>query len=213
MGNSFSSDDVPDVFDINNPREFPYLTYGMVIKRPKHMLKCYACALLGQKCKHDLVDDAHFQEFLKLVIAIKNGDRSLHILFYVAVLAVRCVQMGMIIPGSFIRLPCSTFGRDWLSWWEKNYPSQFPSCLARMLNVFFRDLEWIRGLAPRRASVVFLGLCKNRTITMGGYPLPREISLNIAGMVCRGWSHRDVSKYPSEYLFEELVKRGSHINN
>jgi hypothetical protein len=173
------------------------------------MPKCYACALLGQKCKHDLQDDAHLQEFLKLVLAIKNGDRSLHVLFHVAVLAVRCVQMGMIIPGTFVRLPCYTFGRDWLSWWEKNYPSQFPSCLARMLNLFFCDLEWIRGLAPRRASVIFLGLCKNGTITMGGYPLPREISLNIAGMVLQGWSRSEVSKG----WLEELVKRSSQMNN
>lgn len=145
MGNSFSSDDVPDVFDINNPIDFPCLCSCIVIKPINHMPKCYACALLRQKCKHDLQDDAHLQEFLKLVLAIKNGDRSLHVLFHVTVLAVRCVQMGMIIPGTFHRLPYYTFVSDWLSWWEKNYPSQFPSCLARMLNVFFRDLEWIRS--------------------------------------------------------------------
>ena len=221
MGNSFSSDVVPGVFEINDLKQFPY-PHGFRLTKKRLIVnrtieRCFACAVLKKTCSHDLIDDATYHEFLNLVCAIKHGDRSLHVLFHVTVLAVRCVQMGMIIPGSFIRLPCSTFGRDWVSWWEKNYPSQFPSCLARMLNVFFCDLEWIRGLAPRRASVIFLGLCKNRTLKMGGYPLPREISLNIAGMVLQGWSGSKKSPFSPFYLssfdyttlLEEVVRRAS----
>lgn len=213
MGASLSSD---DVLEINHLEKFPYI-HGFQLTKKRIMVageRCYACAVLKKTCCHDLIDDATYHEFLNLVLAIKNGDRSLHVLFRVTVLAVSCVQMGMIIPGTFIRLPCYTFGRDWLGWWEKNYPSQFPSCLARILNVFFCDLEWIRGLAPRRASVIFLGLCKNRTLRMGGYPLPREISLNIAGMVLQGWSRSPfyLSSFYYTTLLEEVVKRASQMN-
>ena len=215
MGASNSKIGIPDVFDTNDLTQFPYFprlsifTVGSpsCMKNMKNVEKCYKCALENEeKCPHDTLDGKTFEKFKTRVLDIKYGDRSLAVLFHVTVLTVRCVQMGIIVPGAFIRLPCYTFGRDWLDWWEKAYPSKFPSRLARMLHLFFHDLKWIRGLAPKRASVIFLGLCKNKTLTMGGYPFPKQISQTIVEMVFEGWKNNigwEKSQYP--HLFEELM--------